>query len=206
MFRGTEVLVSVLATSFALGLPSSDEPKADNAVTTATNIEPDVMPTTIDEARRQALLLHEIYHATLLVVHHQYYDEDERDTLPARAFEDVFGKIDARTKGKTRWISVNAPAMNVDHQPKAGFESSAAIALSNGSAAVESFGDGTYRRAAGIPFLASCSQCHQSGLTHRRKGRMAGLVISLPLDLSKKAESLRRPGTSEHKQSARQEP
>lgn len=189
MFRGIGILLSVLATSLALGIPSRDEPQAANAVTTATDANPNVMPATIDEARRQAILLHQTYHATLLVVHREYYDEDERDTLPARAFEDVFTEIDARTKGKTRWISVNAPAMNVDHQPKAGFESAAAIALSNGSAAVETVSEGTYRRAAGIPLLASCSKCHQSGLSHRRKGRMAGLVISLPLHSSKKAES-----------------
>ena len=87
---------------------------------------------TVAEARRQSRLLHNTYIATLHTVHRQYFDEGERETIPARAMEEVFRQVDAETGGKTRWISVNTPAMNIDHKPKDGFENDAALQLAKG--------------------------------------------------------------------------
>ena len=153
----------------------------DNPTTAAEADSSGVAPLSVPEARRQATLLHETYLATLLVVHREYFDEKNRVTLPARAFEDVFKSIDKRTGGHTRWIAVNTPAMNVDHEPKPGFEKDAAKALANGQKDFESVAGNVYQRASGIPFAASCSKCHQSALGSRRAGRMAGLVVSLPV-------------------------
>lgn len=163
---------------FTYGALSADPQSGQNA-------EANVQPHSVDEARRQAALLHETYLATLLVVHREYFDEDERDTLPARAFEEVFRKIDERTNGSTRWISVNSPAMNIDHEPKTEFENAAALALAGGKTEFERLEDGRYHRAAPVRFLASCSKCHLSGLGSRRSGKMAALVISLPLPETK---------------------
>lgn len=174
------VMSIVLIAGVAVGF-SGDEVQPAEVVTTSDDSEPNVVPVGIGEARRQATVLHETYVAILFAVHREYFDEKARDTLPARVFEDVFKDIDARTKGSTRWISVNTPAMNVDHKPKPGFETSAAAALANGKVSAETVSNGMYSRAAAVPFAASCSKCHQSALGHRRAGRMAGLVISLPV-------------------------
>jgi hypothetical protein len=138
-------------------------------------------PITIAEARRQASLLHDTYLATLHVVHREYFDAKQRDTLPARALEDVFKQIDKTTKGHTRWISVNVPAMNIDHEPQTDFEKDAARALSNGSKEFERIEKGLYHRAGAVTLFASCNKCHSSGLGQRRAGRVAALVITLPV-------------------------
>ena len=46
--------------------------------------------------------------------------------------EEVFRQIDAEIGGKTRWIAVNTPAMNIDHSPQEGFEKDAARELKQG--------------------------------------------------------------------------
>ncbi|HIE96524.1 MAG: DUF3365 domain-containing protein [Fuerstiella sp.] len=138
-------------------------------------------PVSVAEARRQASLLNETYMATLHVIHQQYFDRNLRDIVPPRAMEDVFKQIDERTKGQTRWISVNAPAMNVDHEPKPGFEKDAARALNGGSKEFERVENGLYHRAAPVKLFASCNRCHLSALSSRRTGRIAALVITLPV-------------------------
>ena len=175
LFAATAVVCAVS------GFAETQPPKETASRSKGSEARPDTAPVTVDEARRQAVLLHDTYLSALLVVHREYFDEKQRDTLPARAFEDIFKEIDAKTKGRTRWISVNAPAMNIDHEPKPGFEQEAAKALSDGAPDFERTEDKTYHRAAPVRFGASCTKCHLSALGNRRDGRMAGLVISLPL-------------------------
>lgn len=137
---------------------------------------------TVPEARRQTKLLHDTYIATLHTVHRSYFDEDEREIIPARAMEQVFRQIDAETGGKTRWIAVNTPAMNIDHNPKEGFEKDAARELKKGKREFERVEDGTYLRAGAVSLFASCTKCHLSGLRPQQKVRsVAGLVISMPV-------------------------
>jgi hypothetical protein len=138
---------------------------------------------TVPEARRQTKLLHDTYIATLHTVHRSYFDEDEREIIPARALEEVFRQVDAETGGKTRWISVNTPAMNIDHKPKEGFEKDAARELAKGEREFERVEKGTYFRAGAVSLFASCTKCHLSGLRPQQKVRsVAGLVISLPVE------------------------
>ncbi len=176
------VLVFVFA---AVGTTSGDSSEETTGPTTEPDdrqqAEESLTPLTVAEARRQASLLNETYMATLHVVHRQYFDTKQRDTLPARALEDVFKQIDERTKGRTRWISVNAPAMNIDHEPKPGFEEDAAKALTGGSRDFERVENGLYHRAAAVTLFASCNKCHLSALSSRRTGRVAALVITLPV-------------------------
>ena len=137
---------------------------------------------TVPEARRQTKLLHDTYIATLHTVHRSYFDEDERELIPARAMEQVFRQIDAETGGKTRWIAVNTPAMNIDHNPREGFEKDAALELKKGKREFERVEDGTYLRAGAVSLFASCTKCHLSGLRPQQRVRsVAGLVISIPV-------------------------
>ena len=185
MFRFALITAFLIVVFAAVGTTSGDSSEETAAPVT----EPDgaeqagqsLTPLTVAEARRQASLLSATYLATLHVIHRQYFDTNLRDILPPRALEDVFKQIDERTQGKTRWISVNTPAMNIDHEPKPGFEEDAAKALNGGSKEFERVENGLYHRAAPVKLFASCNRCHLSSLSSRRTGRVAALVITLPL-------------------------
>lgn len=174
-------VVSSLSLAFLTASSNGESQKADNADDSEKADEaPDKL--TVPEARRQTKLLHDTYIATLHTVHRSYFDEDEREIIPARAMENVFRQIDAETGGKTRWIAVNTPAMNIDHNPKEGFEKDAARELKKGKREFERVEDGTYFRAGAVSLFASCTKCHLSGLRPQQNVRsVAGLVISMPV-------------------------
>ncbi len=134
-------------------------------------------------ARDRAKQMHEIYSATLDVIHHRYF-HGERATIPARAMEDVFAEMKRRSKIEARWISVNTKAMSIDHDPKTDFEKRAAKELAEGQTAIEVVEDGYYRRAGAISLHSGCLSCHE-GLfqSSSKKPRYAGLVISVPLEI-----------------------
>lgn len=170
----------LLLTSVLWGEPQDEQPasKADDSETS----EPEVERLTVAEARRQAALLHEVYVRTLHTVHRTYFDEDSRDTIPARAMENVFRDIDRETGGKTRWIAVNTPAMNIDHKPEQGFEKDAARKLARGEREFERIEDGVYQRAGAVSLFAGCTKCHLSGIRPQKNVRsVAGLIISMPV-------------------------
>ena len=164
-----------LATSLRWGV-SQDTP-ANGAATE------EVYRVSIDEARRRAVLLHDTYISTLRTVHRVYFDEETRDTVPARALEEVFRQNDQETGSQTRWISVNTPAMNVDHKPQPGFEKDAARVLATGRHDVERVENGIYHRAGAVLLSANCTKCHLSGLRPQQRIRsVAALVISIPVE------------------------
>ena len=137
---------------------------------------------TVNEARRQAKLLHSTYEATLHTVHREYFREGGRTPVAARVLEDVFYWVDQETKGETRWIAVNTEAMSIEHKPKSEFEKAAAKVLATGKEEFEQVEAGMYRRAGAVTLFASCLRCHESSLTQlRTKRRVAGLVISIPV-------------------------
>jgi len=137
---------------------------------------------TVDEARRQAKLLHSTYEAALHTVHREYFREAGRTPIPARVLEDVFYWVDQETHGETRWIAVNTEAMSIEHNPKSEFEKQAAKVLATGEEEFEQIEPGMYRRAGAITLFASCLKCHESALTQlRTKRRVAGLVINIPV-------------------------
>ncbi len=137
---------------------------------------------TVDEARRQAKLLHNTYEATLHTVHREYFQEGGRTPIPARVLEEVFYWVDEETHGETRWIAVNTEAMSIDHNPESDFEKQAAKVLSTGKEEYEQIKDGMYRRAGSVQLFASCLRCHESSLTRSQtRRRVAGLVIGIPV-------------------------
>lgn len=132
------------------------------------------------EARARAQLLHETLHASLLVVHHEYYREDAGLAIPAVTLRRVFGELASRHKVELRWLAVNAQPMNVEHKPRDEFEKLAVESLARGAAEYERVEDGQYRFAGTITLSSECLKCH---LPHRTstKDRAAALAISMPL-------------------------
>lgn len=136
-------------------------------------------PPTLQELRVRAQLLHEALHATLQIVHHQYYREDEGLAIPAATMKKVFREVEARHQVKLRWLAVNAKAMNNDHEPRNDFERQAVKALSSGQTAHEAVQEGVYRRAATVRLSNECLKCHLPDRTSTAD-RAAGLLIEFP--------------------------
>ena len=146
----------------------------------------EVAPDVIAFAREKAKLLHDAY-ATTLDVMHQHYFRRDGPVLPARAMEDVFTEMDSLSGIHANWIAVNTKAMSVSHEPRTEFEKKAATELSAGQKEYEFVGKGVYRRAAAIPLRAGCVGCHTEMFSPSNKsGRVAALVISIPIQRSEK--------------------
>ena len=172
--------VSLAALCCAAGATPPGQP-AEKAPPSA-NV-PDVPPVprvSADEARRQAELLHETIHATLQIVHHQYYREDEGLRLPAAVLKDVFAELARSRQVQLRWLAVTAQPVNIDHRPADEFEKNAVEALAAGKEHFELAADGLYRRAARINLRSECLKCHLPSRTSTAD-RAAGLVISIPI-------------------------
>lgn len=135
----------------------------------------------LEIARDRAEVMHDVYEATLEVMHHRYFHGD-RATVPARAMHDVFSIIERQSKVEARWIAVNMKAMSIDHEPETKFEKAAARAIAKGRKHIEVVEKNFYRRAAAIPLSAGCVGCH-GGLSNGSSTtpRFAGLVISVPI-------------------------
>jgi len=135
-------------------------------------------PATVAEARARSKLLQETFHATLHIVHLRYYREDEGLIIPAKTLESVFAELERNHQVKIRWLAVNAPAMNVDHEAKDDFEQAAVKALTDGKQEYESVDGGLYRHVGAITLTSECLKCH---VPHRTslEDRVAGLSISM---------------------------
>ena len=151
--------------------PSGDQAARDDAAAS---------PATVEEARGRAKLLHETIHATLQIVHLQYYRQDEGLSIPAKTLKSVFNELARRQKVQVHWLVVNAKAMNIDHNPRDEFEQNAAKAISSGESEVESFDSGVYRYAGAITLSSQCLGCHMPNRTST-KDRAAAVVISMPV-------------------------
>lgn len=135
---------------------------------------------TADEAPGRARLLHETMHATLHIVHHEYYREDEALKIPAATMREVFRELAKRQGVELRWLAVNAQAMNVDHMPRDDFEKQAVQALAAGKPEFAQQDGNVYRYAGSIILDSSCLKCHSPTRTSNQD-RAAALVIKMPL-------------------------
>lgn len=146
-----------------------------------TETQTDLKKVKVDAVREQARLLHDALHSTLLIVHKKYYREDEKLPIPSSVLDEVFEDLEEGREIKFRWISVNAEAMNIDHEPKTEFEKQAAEALADGKPEYEQVEKGIYRHAGRICLPSQCLKCH---MPNRRSTatRFAGLIISLPVN------------------------
>lgn len=201
---------SCLAALLLIGLSISPVRSGDGETTgpsgkTAAPVQQEVAPSppagesdgrrTTAAAREQARLMHDIYAATLEVMHDRYFHGD-RAIVPALAMEDVFTNLEKSTRSQARWISVNTKAMNIDHEPRSEFEKEAAAALAAGKREFEAVEGGFYRRAAVIPLAAGCVSCHIGFFKEAPKSpRLAGLILSMPV-LPDGAETAPAPSSS----------
>mgnify|MGYP006928164311 FL=1 len=103
--------------------------------------------------------MHNIYAATLDVMHDRYFHAD-RAIIPARAMEDVFSEMQRQTKVEARWIAVSFKPMSVTHEADSDFEKRAAKEIAAGKTEVETVEDGFYRRIGAIPLGTNCISCH----------------------------------------------
>lgn len=135
----------------------------------------------VEVARDRAKLMHDIYSATLDVMHHRYFHR-EKSVVPARAMEDVFDEMKLNSKSEARWIAVNLRAMSIDHEPETEFEKHAVREIVAGKSDVETIEGGYFRRATVIPLHDGCISCHEGTFRQPTKTpKFAGLVISIPV-------------------------
>jgi hypothetical protein len=167
--------------SFTLGLSeesgNSRNPPAESGAEKPASA---VARPTVDEARRQAALLHKALHSALQVVHDRYYRADQGRPIPADTLKDVFADLEEEHDVRLRWLVVEGQAMNVDHKPKTAFENEAVAALKAGKGAYEQTEKGIYRRAGAITLGNHCLKCHVPDRKNT-KDRTAGLMIAIPV-------------------------
>lgn len=168
----------LLASAWLLNAEPTKRPEAQDKAARAT----------VEEARIQAKMMHDIYAQTLLVMHRHYFRR-EGSVLPARALEDVFAGIDEQSKIKARWIAVNTPPMSINHKAVGDFEEKAVVQIADGKAEYERVEGGYYKRAGVIPLGVGCVGCHTKLFqTPAKTPRFAGLVIEIPVKEKKSHE------------------
>jgi Protein of unknown function (DUF3365) len=171
MERCVATLFAVVVLSCSLALSAIADESSPGA---------DASLPSLDEARGRSELLHETMHATLQIVHHEYFREDEGVTIPAATLKRVFRELADRHNVELRWIAVDAQPMNVDHAAKDSFEKEAVRALAAGKESFELAENGAYRRAGAITLASDCLKCHLPNRTST-KSRTAALVIRMPI-------------------------
>ncbi len=175
---------------------SSDEPAVakprklqGNATTSSDTESNEDAGLSVEAARDRAKVMHDVYAATLEVLHHRYFHRD-RAIIPARAMQDIFEEIERQSKTEARWISASMKPMSVDHEPTSEFEKRAAKEIAAGTEQLEVVEDGYYRRAGAIPLSDGCVGCHGGFFKPQSKTpKFAGLVISVPIRNSPPVES-----------------
>lgn len=161
---------------------AEEPPRTSNSspAVTAGAGTPEIARPTRKEARRQAETLHRALHATLQIVHHRYYREDEGLPIPAAVMKDVFAELEKEQQIKLRWLVVEGQAMNTDHKAKDDFEVAAVKALKSGQQEYDEVQDGVYRRAGAITLSNHCLKCHVPDRKNTND-RTAGLIIAIPI-------------------------
>lgn len=187
------VLLFTASLQAQVSVPDTDAISPDKTLTdttaeqtAATNVENRV---SVEVARDRARLMHDIYAATLGVMHDRYFHGD-RAIVPARAMEDVFEEIQRQSNVRARWIAVNLKPMSVTHEAETEFEKRAKKEIAEGKAAVDVVEGGFYRRAGAIPLTSNCISCHAGFFrTPPKKPKFAALVISVPIQPSPATQS-----------------
>ena len=137
------------------------------------------LPLTVEEARGRARWLHEGFRGALLVMHRDFFEENDPGALPSQSLDDVFDEMARSWSVEIHWLGVNA-TKGIDHHPKDRFEEAAAAALESGKTEYEAIENGNFRFVGVIPMQNQCLKCHVRNRTSL-EDRLAGLSISFPL-------------------------
>lgn len=173
--------IAVLSVAFCSAPQGGETPAETEAPKKKVPVIEEKDRVSVEVARDRAKLMHDIYSATLEVMHHRYFHR-EKSVVPARAMEDVFDEIKLNSKSEARWIAVNLRAMSIDHEPETEFEKHAVREIVAGKSDVETIEGGYFRRATVIPLHEGCISCHEGTFRQPTKTpKFAGLVISIPV-------------------------
>ena len=141
----------------------------------------EILPASVPEARARVRLLETVYLATLQAMHSRYFDGNDRAPVPSGVLEEVFRRVDFDHKTRSRWISVNTPAMDPKHEPTDAFSKEISLYLKANNNRYEKVVDEKYVSARAITLFSRCQKCHLSALSQQNGGRkVAGLVIEIP--------------------------
>jgi len=140
----------------------------------------------VEEAKLRSQLLHEMIHGALQVMHRDFFKEEDRSKIPSESLEDVFDEMEKTWGVKIRWLAVDTKAMNVDHRADDAFARKAVEVISGGAPFHEMKEGPLYRYAGVIPLGNRCLKCHVPDRTNLEE-RKAAVVISMPLDITRKA-------------------
>lgn len=166
-----------------LAVPGPGAARAEDVADPADASAADLRPTTLNEARGRARLLHEVLRGSLQVMHRDFFDEENPPAIPSASLEDVFAELQRSHQVRVKWLTVETDVLNVDHKPQDAFETAAARALREGKTVYESSENGEYRFAGRIHLASQCLKCHVKSRTSTEP-RSAGVVISMPLQKS----------------------
>ncbi|WP_240928117.1 c-type heme family protein [Thalassoroseus pseudoceratinae] len=138
------------------------------------------LPSSVQEARGRAQLLHETIHGSLQVMHRDFFREDQGLPIPSHSLEDVFKELARSHQVHLRWLAIDARAMDIDHEPRSDFDKAAVKALKSGKEWFETQTEKSYQYVGAIRLSASCLKCHLPARSSN-DDRTAGLVIRMSL-------------------------
>ena len=161
----------------ALALVQGDEKQSTSQSKSQIEISP---PSTLEEARSRAKLLHEMVRGALQIMHRDFFDEEDAHAIPSASLEDVFHEMGKSYDVQMKWLTVNTDLVNVDHQAKSAFEKAAVKELAAGKQMAEKIEERSYQYAGAIRLGSQCLKCHVQRRTSN-EDRTAGVVITMPV-------------------------
>ena len=161
----------------ALALVQGDEKQSTSQSKSQIEISP---PSTLEEARSRAKLLHEMVRGALQIMHRDFFDEENAHAIPSASLEDVFHGMGKSYDVQMKWLTVNTDLVNDDHQAKSAFEKAAVKELAAGKQMAEKIEERSYQYAGAIRLGSQCLKCHVQRRTSN-EDRTAGVVITMPI-------------------------
>ncbi|MCA9127127.1 MAG: DUF3365 domain-containing protein [Planctomycetales bacterium] len=161
----------------ALALVQGDEKQSTSQSKSQIEISP---PSTLEEARSRAKLLHEMVRGALQIMHRDFFDEEDAHAIPSASLEDVFHEMGKSYDVQMKWLTVNTDLVNVDHQAKSAFEKAAVKELAAGKQMAEKIEERSYQYAGAIRLGSQCLKCHVQRRTSN-EDRTAGVVITMSI-------------------------
>lgn len=128
------------------------------------------------EATSRARLLHESIRGSLLLMHRDFFDDEDHRILPSQSLKDLFKELQESHGVECRWLTVDADEMNVEHRPANDAERRAVERLNGREDAYEELLDGALLYVGRIPLANQCLKCHLKGRT-KLDERSSGLIV-----------------------------